>query len=111
MDFYNWQIQIRKGLLDIIVLNFLQHRNCHGYELVQALKKLEGLEIREGNIYAVLTRLQIDGLVTNWTEASTDGPPRKYFKLTKQGQKTLSEMNDHWNQITQGITNIQRGKI
>jgi PadR family transcriptional regulator PadR len=105
----NWQIQLRKGMLDIVVLNFLRHGQCHGYEMVQSLKQIPGLKIREGNIYPILARLQIDGLVTNYSEASQDGPPRKYFKLTKSGQKTLIGMNTHWDQIIKGIENIRKG--
>jgi len=48
LDFENWQTQLRKGLLDIAVLNLLQCEECHGYEMVRRLKRLKGLDIREG---------------------------------------------------------------
>ena len=86
---YNWQTQLRKGVLDIVILNFLQHGRCHGYEMVQSLKRIWGLRIREGNIYPILARLQTDGLVTNISEASQSGPPRKYYQLTKLRRKAL----------------------
>lgn len=107
MNLDNWQTQLRKGLLDIVILNFLQHGQSHGYEMVQTLKKIQGLRIREGNIYPILARLQTDGLVTSHSEASLDGPPRKYFKLTELGQKTLKDMNTHWGQIIDGIQCIK----
>ena len=81
MDIYNWRIQLRKGLLELVVLNLLEHDRCHGYEMVQKLKRIEGLKIREGNIYPILARLQIDGLVKSDTEPSEDGPPRKYARF------------------------------
>jgi len=109
MDLHNWKTQIRKGLLDIVVLNYLRHGPCHGYEMVQKLKQLQGLQIREGNIYPILARLQIDGLVTSYLENSADGPPRKYFKLTKTGQETLTILNDHWDQLAQSIKNLRKG--
>jgi len=105
----NWQTQLRKGLLDIVILNLLQHGRCHGYEMVQTLKQINGLKIREGNIYPILARLQTDGLVTCDSEPSTDGPPRKYFELTKQGQKTLADMNSHWSLIIESIKSIRKG--
>ena len=111
MNFHNWQTQLRKGLLDIVILNFLSHGRYHGYQMVQALKKSRGLKIREGNIYPILARLQTDGLVKSSTESSQDGPPRKYFKITKQGEKTLDEMNRHWSMITQSIENVRKGKV
>ena len=109
MDLNNWQTQLRKGLLDIFVLNLLCNGNCHGYEMVQKLKKNNGMVIREGNIYPILARLQTDGLVTSYTEASKDGPPRKYFKLTESGQKTLSDMNNHWDKVSESIQKLRNG--
>ena len=109
MEANNWQTQLRKGLLDIVVLNLLQHGRCHGYEMVQTLKQIDGLKVREGNIYPILARLQIDGLVTSQSEPSKDGPPRKYFELTKLGQDTLAEMNIHWNQMVENIEKIRKG--
>jgi PadR family transcriptional regulator PadR len=79
----NWQAQLRKGLLDIAILNLLKHSELHGYEMVQTLKQGRGLRIHEGNIYPILARLKADGLVTTYTKASLEGPPRKYFRLTE----------------------------
>ncbi len=109
MNLNNWHTQLRKGILELVVLNMLRHGQRHGYDMVQSLKQFKVLIIREGNIYAILTRLQIDGLVTSYKEASLDGPTRKYFKLTKSGEKAVAEMNHHWNQITDNIRNIKKG--
>ena len=109
MDLSNWQTQIRKGLLDIVVLNLLQNGQSHGYEMIQTLRQINGLEIREGNIYPILARLQTDGLIESYSEPSRDGPPRKYFKLTEHGRKTLEEMNSHWDLIIDSIQNIRKG--
>jgi PadR family transcriptional regulator PadR len=106
MDFYNWKTQVRKGILEMAAMNLLGQKERHGYEMVQAMKKLRGLEIREGNIYAVLARLQIDGLVRTYTLASTDGPPRKYYKLTKPGEQVLRRMNEHWNELTDSLGEV-----
>lgn len=109
MDFTNWQTQLRKGLLDIVVLNLLERGQCHGYDMVRTLKQINGLELREGNIYPILARLQTDGLVTSSSERSRDGPPRKSFKLSRAGQKALAEMNAHWDQVTESIERVRRG--
>ena len=109
MNLNNWQTQLRKGLLDIVVLNLLQNGQSHGYEMIQTLRQINGLEIREGNIYPILARLQTDGLIASYSEPSRDGPPRKYFKLTELGHKTLEEMNSHWDLIIDSIQNIRKG--
>ncbi|MHC4743600.1 MAG: PadR family transcriptional regulator [Planctomycetota bacterium] len=109
MNLNNWRIQLRKGLLEIAILNLLQHGRRHGYEMAQTLKKTQVLALREGNIYPVLARLQVDGVVTSHTEASVDGPPRKYFKLTETGLEVLADMNSHWDQIIESIETIKGG--
>jgi PadR family transcriptional regulator PadR len=109
MNLENWQTQLRKGLLDIVVLNLLQREPSHGYEMVQKMKRIEGLQIREGNIYPVLARLETDGFVTSYSQPSTDGPPRKYFKLTESGQKALEDMNRHWELLLESIRQIRKG--
>jgi PadR family transcriptional regulator PadR len=77
--------------------------------MVQSLKQIHGLKIREGNIYPILARLQTDGLVKSSSEASRDGPPRKYFELTQLGQKILLDMNDHWDRMIESIQHIRKG--
>lgn len=109
MDLGNWQAQLRKGLLDIAILNLLAHGECHGYQMVQILKASNGLRIHEGNIYPILARLKSDGLVTNYAQPSPDGPPRKYFKLTKRGHTVLLDMNHHWDEIIASVTNFRKG--
>ena len=109
MKLDNWQAQLRKGLLDIAILNLLEHNQLHGYEMVQTLKQDDGLSIHEGNIYPILARLKADGLVTSYAEASPDGPPRKYFRLTELGRKTLADMNAHWDQIIRTIQRFRKG--
>ena len=109
MGLGNWQIQLRKGLLDIVILNLLKHGRYHGYEMVQILKNINGLTIREGNIYPILVRLETEGLVTSDTEASQEGPPRKYFSLTKLGERNLDDMNAHWTQIVESIRLVRKG--
>ena len=111
MDLNNWKTQLRKGLLEMVVLNLLQNGKIHGYEMVQKLKRLDGLKIREGNIYAILARLRIDGLVKGDEEASEDGPPRRYFELTRQGRNVLEDMNSHWDTIKDGLKIVMRGAI
>jgi PadR family transcriptional regulator PadR len=107
----NWQTQLRKGTLDIVILNLLSHGACHGYEMVQRLRRIEGLVIREGNIYPILARLEQETLVDSYMQTSTDGPPRKYFKLTQAGTETLAGMNTHWDQMIESLQKVRKGEF
>ena len=109
MNLNNWQTQLRKGLLELAVLNLLRDTQRHGYEMVQVLKKLQGLKIREGNIYPILARLQTDGAIKSKVKPSKDGPPRKYFELTASGMNDLDQMNTHWDEVIDSITGVRKG--
>jgi PadR family transcriptional regulator PadR len=111
MYFENWQTQLRKGMLDVAIMNLLRHGSCHGYDMVRQLKKIQGLKMREGNIYPILARLEQDALIESYTESSNDGPPRKYFKITPAGAEILDLMNLHWEQMIESICHVRKGVL
>ena len=78
----NWQVQVRKGLLELCVLNALREGRQYGYDIVKQLRTLDGLVIGEGTIYPILSRFRKQGLVESTIEESPDGPARKYYRLT-----------------------------
>ena len=97
--------------MELVVLNLLRDGQHHGYEMVQILKRNDTLEIREGNIYPILARLQTDGLVTSRSEASQDGPPRRYFAITDLGLKTLDSMNSHFDRMIESIQRVRERPV
>ena len=102
----NWKAQVKKGILSYIVLKILSTKEFYGYELISELKRSSQYEIAEGTLYPLLDRLKRDGLVTsNWIEQPT-GLPRKYYYITKEGESTLAEMDEHWKAITTNINSI-----
>ena len=107
----NWQTQLRKGTLDIVILNLLSHGACHGYEMVQRMRKIKGLKIREGNVYPILARLKTDRLVTIEKETSPDGPIRNSYGLSNEGKKFLKQMNEHWKHLVVSIEKAEKGEL
>jgi len=107
----NWTTQIRKGLLDLCVLNAVACRRMYGYDIVRTLRRIEGLIISEGTIYPLLSRLSRDGLVRSALVESSEGPARKYYELTGLGRRIREQMNASWETIVQGIRNIQANQI
>jgi len=104
----NWQIQVRKGLLELCVLNALREGKQYGYDIVKQLRALDGLVIGEGTIYPILSRFRKQGLVESTIEESPDGPPRKYYRLTPSGRRAVVQMNDAWDKIDQGVRALRR---
>ena len=105
----NWEAQVRKGLLELCVLNSLEGNRLYGYEIVKRLSQIDGLVIAEGTIYPILSRFRSQGLVEVSIEESSGGPPRKYYQLTQKGARILREMNGAWRRIESGIQTVCKG--
>jgi PadR family transcriptional regulator, regulatory protein PadR len=107
--FDNWATQLRKGMLELCVLNAVKNTSLYGYDIVRKLRGINGLVISEGTIYPILSRLKREGFVQTTLKESTEGPARKYYELTSKGENILSQMNDYWKDIKTG-TDILKGK-
>tara|TARA_R110002051_G_C8740891_1_gene499066 strand:+ start:2013 stop:2357 length:345 start_codon:yes stop_codon:yes gene_type:complete len=95
-DLGNWESQVRKGLLELVLLTLLQGGERYGYELVRATRDALGAAIIEGTVYPILTRLARDGLITHRWSTDDTAQPRKYYRLTADGLAMLKEMSDRW---------------
>ena len=107
--FDNWTNQLRKGVLELCILNDIRNRKMYGYEIVRRMRKIEGLIISEGAIYPILSRLKRQDMVDTSIQESPDGPARKYYKLTKQGEDMISQMNAYWQAISSATNSIEKG--
>ena len=73
--------------------------------IIQKLKEAQ-LIVVEGTLYPLLTRLKNDDLLSyEWVE-STQGPPRKYYKLTEQGETFLGELEISWKELNDTVNHI-----
>lgn len=106
--FDNWTTQLRKGVLELAVLNALAGEPLYGYDLVRALGGSETLGIAEGTIYPLLSRLKKEGLVESYLEDSPEGPARKYYRLTTAGRGMLESMNDHWRAVRAAVDSMRK---
>jgi PadR family transcriptional regulator PadR len=91
--------QLRKGILELAILAAL-YRNAHyGYSLVRKMAESGALEVKEGTIYPILSRLAKEGLVqTEWVE-SNQGPPRKYYSLTHSGRSMCKALDTEFRRL------------
>src|SRR5438093_287179 len=92
-DFFdNWTVQVRKGLLELCILNSLGGQERYGYELVKTLVAIPGLGVTEGTLYPLLSRLRVQGLVSariGAPEGATcvaEPPPARAVSGTRSAQ-------------------------
>jgi PadR family transcriptional regulator PadR len=102
-----WQSQIKKGLFEYIIMLLLQKRERYGYELISEIKKMADMDIAEGTIYPLLSRLKKEKLVdSRWVEME-EGVPRKYYTLTTTGNEYLEAMYQYLGELMQAITDLK----
>jgi PadR family transcriptional regulator PadR len=95
--------QMRRGAIEYCVLALLRDRERYGFELVRELSAADGLVTSEGTVYPLLTRLRREGLVeTTWQE-SNQGPPRRYYSITSEGNQSLESFVDQWTRFRSAV--------
>jgi len=104
--FENWTVQMRKGVLDLCILKALATGECYGYALVKTLVAIPGIGVAEGSIYPLLSRLKKQGLVTTRLEESSEGPARKYYRLTPSGRALGEEMHAYFADMAKGVAGL-----
>lgn len=102
MNVDNAKSQMRKGMLEYCVLLLLSHEASYANDIITRLKEAD-LIVVEGTLYPLLTRLKKDGLLSYEWRESTQGPPRKYYALTPDGQLFLNELDGAWNELARTI--------
>ena len=104
-----WITQFRKGLVELCVMATLRSEEAYGYQIVETLGRIPGLEVTESTVYPVLARLARDRCVTVRTAPSPSGPPRRYYRLSEAGQARLREMIDRWQSIQNSVNQLTQG--
>jgi PadR family transcriptional regulator PadR len=98
--------QLRRGVLEFCVLALLRETERYAYEIVHALSQADGLVTTEGTLYPMLSRLRKDGVVdTTWRESST-GPPRRYYRLSADGEALLTSFRHEWEQFRDSVDGL-----
>jgi PadR family transcriptional regulator, regulatory protein PadR len=103
----NYRVQMRKGILELVVLLVISRGDVYSSEILKILKKLDLLVI-EGTLYPLMSRLHQQGLLGYRWEESETGPPRKYYSLTEQGTETLAELKSIWSKFNHTISKLTK---
>ena len=100
--------QLRKGVIEYCVLAMLKEMPRYGGEVIQMLRARGELVVSEGTIYPLLSRMRSEGLVeTEWRD-TPGGAPRRYYRLSRSGQKAVAQFRDEWFRFRDSVDNIFR---
>lgn len=98
MNLENTQVQMRKGILEYCILHIISRGEVYASDMIDELTHARMIVV-EGTLYPLLTRLKNAGLVEyKWVESKA-GPPRKYYKLTEQGEDFLRGLAQTWDEM------------
>lgn len=86
--------QFKKGVLELIVLLAVNKKDMYGYELIMEVSKV--VDVNDGTIYPLLKRLTNERYFETYLVDSTEGPARKYYRITILGKERVEELRDNW---------------
>lgn len=93
---------MRKGLVEYCILSILARKEAYASSIIEELKNADMIVV-EGTLYPLLIRDKNQGLLSyRWVE-STQGPPRKYYFITKKGRDVLAQMDAAWADMVKSV--------
>ncbi|MCI8281437.1 MAG: PadR family transcriptional regulator [Lachnospiraceae bacterium] len=104
-----YERQMKKGVLDMLVLKLLETEPKYGYQLIHEMMEKSGdiFLLKEGTLYPILYRLEEESWIEGqWSEAKGKQVPRKYYRITDKGKDALASIGKVWKQIQKGVAQI-----
>lgn len=101
-----WQEQLRRGALDLAILLTVSAHPRYGLSIIQHLEAFTDLVVTEGTIYPILGRLTREGLLDAYWVENEAPHARKYYRLTRAGERRLATMKDEWRTFTEKIERL-----
>lgn len=104
-----YEQQMKKGVLEMLVLKQLEKEERYGYQLISRLKDKSGglFALKEGTLYPILYRLEDDGLVVSrWSQPQGKEVSRKYYVITEEGKKGLKELFVLWRDFSAQVSKM-----
>lgn len=108
-----FQKELNAGLVALVLLAVLDasDEDLYGYDIAKRLQRANEGEalFKEGTVYPVLRALGADGFLRSHIKPSDAGPPRRYYRITKEGRAVLEEWTGIWSQTRDFVDRSLRG--
>lgn len=104
--------QLKKGVLELLVLKLICDGPTYGYELLQRVKeRSEGrFLLKEGTLYPILYRLEDDGLIAaKWSQGQGRSAPKKMYEATEAGRQENLRRQVLWMEFQQTVNTFLTG--
>jgi PadR family transcriptional regulator PadR len=108
-----FQKELNAGLVALVLLAVLDasSEDLYGYDIAKRLQRANEGEalFKDGTVYPVLRALGADGFLRSHIKPSDAGPPRRYYRITKEGRAVLEQWRDIWGQTRDFVERALRG--
>ena len=94
--------QLKKGVLEMLVLEIICQKPTYGYELMAQLKgrSYDLFTLKEGTLYPILYRLEDDGMIcAKWSQGEGRTAPKKIYEATQAGVSECERRQVIWNRF------------
>ncbi len=101
----NQKLDLLQGTLDLLILRTLLGGAAHGHAIAKHIQRTseELLQVETGSLYPALHRLEAKGwIAANW-DLSDKRKRARYYKLTREGRKQLSNERSKWDAFTRAM--------
>lgn len=98
------------GSMTMLLLELLKEKDMYGYEMIETLREKSNnvFELKAGTLYPLLHTMESKQLVTVY-EQEVSGKTRKYYSITKEGRRVLSNKKKEWEEYSQGVKGVIGG--
>jgi len=107
-----WLTEVKRGGTKLAILQLIREQDRYGYEIVSKLSEHGGgqLALAEGNVYPALHGLERDGAIAAyWREVEPGVPPRKYYRITRDGIALHDSMVVAWGAYAKAVNQLLNG--
>lgn len=96
-----------QGSLSMLILRLLEEKDMYGYEMIETLRQRSQnvFEMKAGTLYPLLHSLEEKNLLTVY-EQEVSGKVRKYYSITKEGRKLLTQKQEEWQQYSKAVMDV-----
>lgn len=97
----------------MLILKLLGTEDMYGYQMIRELEgRSENIfSLKEGTLYPILHNLERQGDIESYEKVSETGRKRKYYHLTRSGNKTLAQKQEEWNIYRNAVENVLKAPV
>jgi len=103
--------EMNSGTASLVMLSVLNAASepLYGYQIAKSVTLSGVIMMKQGALYPVLRSLESNGLLDSQVEPSVSGPPRRYYRITESGRRTLVEWREIWDQTKAFVDDSLKG--